>query len=44
MNKIALIMGSQSDWETMKFAADVLDEFELDYDKLIISIRSEHRG
>ena len=37
MNKIALIMGSQSDWETMKFAADVLGEFELDYDKLIIS-------
>ena len=37
MNKIAIIMGSQSDWETMKFAADVLDEFELDYDKLIIS-------
>ena len=37
MNKIALIMGSQSDWETMKFAADVLDEFELDFDKLIIS-------
>ena len=37
MNKIALIMGSQSDWETMRFAADVLDEFELDYDKLIIS-------
>ena len=37
MNKIALIMGSQSDWETMKFAVDVLDEFEIDYDKLIIS-------
>ena len=37
MNKIAIIMGSQSDWETMKFAAEVLDEFELDYDKLIIS-------
>ena len=37
MNKIAIIMGSQSDWETMKFAADVLDEFELNYDKLIIS-------
>lgn len=37
MNKIALIMGSQSDWETMRFAADVLDEFELDFDKLIIS-------
>ena len=37
MNKIAIIMGSQSDWKTMKSAADVLDEFELDYDKLIIS-------
>ena len=37
MNKIAIIMGSQSDWETMKFAADILDEFEQDYDKLIIS-------
>ena len=37
MNKIAIIMGSQSDWETMKFAANILDEFEQNYDKLIIS-------
>ena len=37
MNKIAIIMGSQSDWETMKFAANILYEFEQNYDKLIIS-------
>ncbi|MBU92913.1 MAG: 5-(carboxyamino)imidazole ribonucleotide mutase [Rhodobiaceae bacterium] len=37
MNKIAIIMGSQSDWETMKFAANILDEFKQDYDELIIS-------
>ena len=30
-------MGSQSDWETMKFAANILDEFEQNYDTLIIS-------
>ena len=37
MNKIAIIMGSQSDWETMKFAANILDEFEQNYETLIIS-------
>ena len=37
MKKIAIIMGSQSDWETMKFAANILDEFEQNYDSLIIS-------
>jgi len=37
MNKIAIIMGSQSDWETMKFAANTLDEFEQNYETLIIS-------
>ena len=37
MKKIAIIMGSQSDWETMKFAANILDEFEQNYDTLIIS-------
>ena len=30
-------MGSQSDWETMKFGANTLDEFEQNYDTLIIS-------
>ena len=37
MKKIAIIMGSQSDWETMKFAANIFDEFEQNYDTLIIS-------
>ena len=37
MKKIAIIMGSQSDWETMKFAANILDEFEQNYVTLIIS-------
>ena len=30
-------MGSQSDWETMKFAANILDEFDQKHDTLIIS-------
>lgn len=34
---IAIIMGSQSDWPTMKHAADVLDELGLAYDGRIIS-------
>lgn len=34
---IAIIMGSQSDWETMKNAADILDDLNLPYEKKIIS-------
>lgn len=30
-------MGSQSDWPTMKFAAQTLDELEIDYEARIIS-------
>ena len=30
-------MGSQSDWETMKHACDILDEFEIAYEKLVVS-------
>ncbi len=37
MKKIAIIMGSQSDWDTMQFAANTLNEFNIEYDKLIIS-------
>ena len=37
MKKIAIIMGSQSDWDTMQFAAHTLNEFNIEYDKLIIS-------
>ena len=35
--EIAIIMGSQSDWPTMKHAADVLDELEIIHDARIIS-------
>ena len=30
-------MGSQSDWETMKNAADTLDALEVDYEARIVS-------
>ena len=29
--KIGIIMGSQSDWPTMKAAAEILDELQLPY-------------
>ncbi len=35
--KIAIIMGSHSDWETMKNAADYLDQFQVPYQKEIVS-------
>ena len=34
---VAIIMGSQSDWPTMKHAADVLTELEVAYDARIVS-------
>ncbi|MEO1066818.1 MAG: 5-(carboxyamino)imidazole ribonucleotide mutase [Pseudomonadota bacterium] len=34
---VAIIMGSQSDWPTMKHAADVLKELEVAYDARIVS-------
>lgn len=34
---IAIIMGSQSDWPTMKHAADILDDLGVDYDARIVS-------
>ena len=34
---IAIIMGSQSDWPTMKHAADILDALDLEYDARIVS-------
>ena len=34
---IAIIMGSQSDWQTMKFAADTLDQLDIAYNCKIIS-------
>jgi len=34
---IGIIMGSQSDWETMKNAADVLDALQVPYETKIVS-------
>ncbi|NLK66894.1 MAG: 5-(carboxyamino)imidazole ribonucleotide mutase [Campylobacteraceae bacterium] len=34
---VAVIMGSISDWEQMKFACEMLDEFGIKYDKKVIS-------
>jgi 5-(carboxyamino)imidazole ribonucleotide mutase len=34
---VAIIMGSQSDWETMKNAADTLDALDIAYEARIIS-------
>lgn len=35
--KVAVIMGSSSDWETMKESCLMLDQFEIPYDKKVIS-------
>ena len=34
---VAIIMGSQSDWATMRRAAETLDELEIGYDARIVS-------
>ena len=36
-SKVAIIMGSQSDWPSMQNATTVLDELGIPYDKLVIS-------
>lgn len=35
--RIGVIMGSSSDWETMKHACDVLDELGIAYEKKVVS-------
>jgi 5-(carboxyamino)imidazole ribonucleotide mutase len=37
MTRIAILQGSSSDWETLRHAADILDEFEVKYEKFVIS-------
>ncbi|GBG97122.1 5-(carboxyamino)imidazole ribonucleotide mutase [Lactococcus termiticola] len=37
MAKIAIIMGSISDWETMKEAGKILNDFGIEYDKKVVS-------
>src|SRR5258705_8002193 len=34
---VAVIMGSKSDWETMRHAAEILDQFGVPYDRRIVS-------
>jgi len=35
--KIGVIMGSSSDWDTMKHACNILDELEVPYEKKVVS-------
>jgi 5-(carboxyamino)imidazole ribonucleotide mutase len=35
--RIGVIMGSTSDWETMKHACDILDELNISYEKRVVS-------
>ena len=35
--KVAIIMGSKSDWPTMQHAADMLDSFGIDYETKVVS-------
>ncbi len=35
--KVGVIMGSTSDWETMKHACDILDELHIPYEKKVVS-------
>jgi 5-(carboxyamino)imidazole ribonucleotide mutase len=37
MKKISIIMGSQSDFETMKYAEEILQEFGVEFDTRIVS-------
>ena len=35
--KVAIVMGSQSDWPTMKLASEILDELEIEHEARIVS-------
>lgn len=35
--QVGVIMGSQSDWATMKHACDILDELEIPYERKVVS-------
>ena len=36
-SEISVVMGSKSDWPTVKQACDILDQFGVKYDKQVIS-------
>jgi len=35
--KIGVIMGSSSDWETMKYSCEILEELEIPFEKQVVS-------
>ncbi|MBB6447745.1 5-(carboxyamino)imidazole ribonucleotide mutase [Bacillus benzoevorans] len=35
--QVAVIMGSKSDWETMRHACDMLEKFDIPYEKKVVS-------
>jgi 5-(carboxyamino)imidazole ribonucleotide mutase len=35
--KVGIIMGSKSDWDTMKHTCDILDQLEIVYEKKVVS-------
>ncbi|OJY71699.1 MAG: 5-(carboxyamino)imidazole ribonucleotide mutase [Sphingobium sp. 66-54] len=37
MVKVGIIMGSQSDWETMRHAADILEVLEIPHERRVVS-------
>lgn len=37
VNQVGIIMGSTSDWSTMKAACAILDELEINYEKKVVS-------
>lgn len=37
MNKISIVMGSSSDWETLSHAAVILEEFGISFDRQVVS-------
>jgi 5-(carboxyamino)imidazole ribonucleotide mutase len=37
LSTVGIIMGSKSDWETMRHAAEMLDQFQVGYEKKIVS-------
>jgi 5-(carboxyamino)imidazole ribonucleotide mutase len=37
MNKVAVVMGSDSDWKVMKAACEVLSQFEVEFHKEVVS-------
>jgi 5-(carboxyamino)imidazole ribonucleotide mutase len=41
---VGVIMGSTSDWETMKFAADVLDRFGIPHERRVVSAHRTPQG